>query len=236
MNGRGMRVARGLAAAGIATFVAGFSHAAAGGGAPGGAGLALALAFSAVVCVLLTRRSLSLPLLAVSVVVSQFAFHLLFEVGNGGSMAAGSFASLEHAGHHGGTGGGAQALAASAASVPTSSHLHDSGWMWVAHAVAAVATIALLHRGERMLRHLLTLARTPLQGGLRAARIRFAAAVALVVPVAAREVRARLRAAVRLALESARVHAVDRLAECGIVFARLRHRGPPVPRAAFSSV
>jgi len=234
MNGRGTRVARGLVAAGIATFVAGFSHVAAGGGAPGGVGLALALAFAAVVCVLLTRRALSLPLLAVSVVVSQFAFHLLFEVGNGGGAPLGI--SPEHAGHHVTAGGGAALLAASGTPTAASTHLHDSGWMWVAHAVAALATIALLHRGERMLRHLLFLARTPLRIGLRGARIRLVAVVALLVPAAAREVLERLRDGVRLALEAARVGVVDRLAECGVVFTRLRHRGPPALRAALTSV
>jgi len=235
MNGRAMRVVRGLAAAGIATFVAGFSHAAAGGGAPGGAGLLLAMAFSVVVCVLLTRRSLSLPLLAVSVVASQFAFHLLFEVGNGVVSAGSALVSPDHAGHHGGA-QGAAVLAASATPAVGSTHLHDSGWMWAAHAVAALATILLLHRGERMLRHLLALARTPLRDGLHGARIRLAAAVALLVSAAGREMLARLLGTVRRALEAARSGIVDPLAECGVVFTRLRHRGPPTLRAAFSSV
>ncbi len=236
MNDRGMRVARGLVAAGIATFVAAFSHVAAGGGAPGSAGLALAVAFSAVTCVLLTRRALSLPLLAISVLMSQFAFHLLFEVGSASGMATTASGiggvAAGHTAHHGISG----AMIASTAGSTASTHPHDGGWMWVAHAIAALATIALLHRGERMLRRLLALARTPLAAGVRAARLPIVVAAALLDPGAPRAVLTRQRDVVRLVLERARLGVVDRLAECGVVFTRLRHRGPPVRGAARFSV
>ncbi|MDO9398873.1 MAG: hypothetical protein Q7T71_20195, partial [Herbiconiux sp.] len=149
MSERTTRVTRGLAAAAVATFAAAFSHVAAGGGAPGVTGLALALAFAAVLCVLLTRRTPSLVLLSASVALSQLAFHLLFEVGTG----AGSGLAVSESAHHGHT---VRTLVPDAVA-GSSAHSHDQGWMWVSHAVAAVVTIAVLRRGELTLRRLVAL-------------------------------------------------------------------------------
>ncbi|WP_139256638.1 hypothetical protein [Herbiconiux ginsengi] len=202
MTGRGMRVARGLTAAGVAVFVAAFSHAAAGGGAPGAVGLALALALSAVVCVVLARRRLSLPLLAISVLISQFALHMLFGVGTG----SGSGLVLTQTTHHGHIALAAVTDASTVAAHPG----HDSGWMWLGHALAAAATIALLHRGERTLRDLLLLARARL--GIVWALLR----LAFSEPVPARS-----------QTHASGLPVVDRLRDLGVLLGSRRHRGPP---------
>jgi hypothetical protein len=207
MSGRGVRVARGLTAAGVAVFVAAFSHAAAGGGAPGAVGLALALALSAVVCVVVARRRLSLSALAISVLISQFALHLLFGVGAG----SGSGVVLSQAAHHGHVAMTVATDASTAAAHPG----HDSGLMWVGHAVAAVVTIALLHRGERTLRELLALARA-----------RFGVVWALVRLVFAEPVPARSPS------RAAGLPVVDLLRDLGVLLGSHRHRGPPVVVAA----
>ena len=207
MSSRGVRVARGLTADGVAVFVAAFSHAAAGGGAPGGVGLVVALALSAVVCVVLARRRLSLTALAISVLISQFALHLLFEVGAG----SGSAVLLTETGHHGHV---ALTMAADAGAAPAHQG-HDSGWMWVGHAVAAVFTIALLHRGERTLRDLLALARS------RVAVLWSLVRLAFVEPVPARS-----------QTWAAGLPVVDLLRDLGVLLGRHPHRGPPVAVAA----
>jgi hypothetical protein len=103
MSSRWARVLRGLTAAFFAVFVAGFSHVVGGGVQPGGVGVVLALAFSAVVCVALAGKTLSLLRLSIAVGFSQLAFHLLFSVG-AGSVASGAGAGA-------GAGGGAAGAA-----------------------------------------------------------------------------------------------------------------------------
>lgn len=208
MSSRGVRVARGLVAAGVAVFAAAFSHMASGGGAPGSVGLLLALALSAVVCVVLTRRRLSLAALAISVLISQFALHLLFGVGAGN----GSGLTLTQSGHH----GHITMTVATDASTAGAHAGHDSGLMWVGHALAALVTIALLHRGERTVRRLLALARR-----------RFGAVWALVrialtpVPTPARSLS-----------RADGIRVVDLLRHLDVLLGGLRHRGPPRPVAA----
>ncbi|MFB2598985.1 hypothetical protein ACEXQE_14435 [Herbiconiux sp. P17] len=209
MSSRGVRVARGLTAAGVAVFVAAFSHAAAGGRAPGAVGLALAVALSAVVCVVLARRRLSVTALAISVLISQFALHVLFEVGAG----SGSDVVLTQTTHH----GHITMTVATDASTGAAHPGHDSGWMWVGHAVAAVVTIALLHRGERTLRELLALARERFDVVWTLVRLGFA----VVGSVSTRS----QSLAVGLPV-------VDRLRDLGVLLGSRRHRGPPVAVAA----
>jgi hypothetical protein len=207
MSSRGVRVARGLTAAGVAVFVAAFSHAASGGGAPGGVGLALALALSAVVCVVLARRRLSVTALTISVLISQFALHLLFGVG----AASSSGVLLTQTGHHGHI---ALTTVTDAGAMPAHPG-HDSGWMWMGHAVAAVLTIALLHRGERTLRDLLAVARSRVEVLWTLVRIAF------VEPVPARSQR-----------RPAGLPVVDLLRDPGVLLGSHPRRGPPVAVAA----
>jgi hypothetical protein len=154
MSTRWARFARGWIAALVSTFVAVFSHAVAGGSIPSVAGIALCLSFSAVFCVLLAGKTLSLLRQAVSVAISQFLFHGLFGLladapappaaGHGMSMdvSAGFAASLP--------------AQQAAIAMPTDSR------MWLGHAVAAGVTVLALRHGERAFWGLLNVARLAL--------------------------------------------------------------------------
>ncbi|WP_416447168.1 hypothetical protein AB3K78_07745 [Leucobacter sp. HNU] len=141
---RAARTARGAAGAGLATLLAAASH-----GLAGGTVTAFSVVATAVLalplCVLLGGRIGSLWRLALAVGASQFVYHWSFSglglVGSGSS--AGSAPAPLHAGHL----AAIQSVAPSLrlGSDPTSA---DAA-MWAMHAVAAIATIALLHRGER---------------------------------------------------------------------------------------
>ncbi|MBF4635756.1 hypothetical protein ITJ38_15185 [Agreia pratensis] len=136
MNSRWARVARGFLVAALSVFVAMFSHAVAGGSAPGAVGFGLALTFATLVSIAMAGRRVKLVRMAASVVVSQFAFHLLFSVG------ASTSSQFHQAGHH----GVVSVTTGAASSVPMG---HSDASMWASHAVAAVLTIAFLWRGER---------------------------------------------------------------------------------------
>jgi hypothetical protein len=163
MGTRWARFARGLLAALASTSVAALSHAMAGGGAPSTLSLVIAVSFSALVCVALTGRRLSAARMSAAVALSQFAFHGVF-AGLGGASGHAA-AALEGAGH-----GAHSATSIALAAVPTAQH-HTSGWMWLAHALAALATIVVLRRGEAAF------------WGMRDAALRFLATVFAVAPV-----------------------------------------------------
>lgn len=135
MNPRAIRTLRGLAAGTVATLVAAASHGLGGGGFPGVAGLALALAFSVIVSVALAGRRVTAVRLAASVAISQLAFHLVF------STLGGAGEVISTGGHHG------------TVRVSTAAEAlgHAGPLMWLAHAAAAIVTIAALIRGERAL-------------------------------------------------------------------------------------
>lgn len=129
----------------VATFVALVSHVAGGGQVPAALGVVVPLVLSVFVCVLLTGRRRSLWRLSVSVAVSQLLFHGLFILGTSSSVAV-STGSGPHAGHSVGL----------VMTSPGMSHGGpDGAWMWIAHAVAALVTIAALHRGETVISELL---------------------------------------------------------------------------------
>lgn len=105
------------------------------------------LILSTTVCVLLAGRSLSLPRLSASVLISQVLFHTLFVLGTPVS------GSTKPSGH------GMPGMETVAVTVdPTTPMAMGSadGWMWLAHAIAAVTTIAALYRGERCIAQLVT--------------------------------------------------------------------------------
>lgn len=130
---------RGVSSALIATFIALLSHVAAGGTMPGWIGVVVPLLLSIMVSVLLAGRRLSLPRLALAVVVSQLLFHTLFVLG--------SITPVGAKGHvH-----GLPLLLPEGQSVETV--LPDTG-MWLGHVIAAAATTALLYRGELLLAEL----------------------------------------------------------------------------------
>ncbi|TFC91110.1 hypothetical protein [Cryobacterium sp. TMT3-29-2] len=139
MTSRWARFGRGWLTASVAVFVAALSHLAAGGNAPGWLSVGLALAFAGIASVLLAGKSLSLPRLSVSVGVSQLLLHVLFGLGGASGV------TMTSASHH-----GAVTLAdGSASPLMHSAGVMPGGWMWIAHALAAVVTIAALRRGEK---------------------------------------------------------------------------------------
>ncbi|CAN5390153.1 hypothetical protein BH11ACT5_BH11ACT5_19820 [soil metagenome] len=127
MDSRWARVARGVTAASIATFVAAFSHWISGGVAPSWFGVGVSLVISIMVCTVFTGRTLSVWRLAVSIGLSQFLFHSLFS-GLGTPVIA------EH--HMG-------------AMDATAAHLHAAPTMWLAHAIAALVTVVAFRFGEQ---------------------------------------------------------------------------------------
>ncbi|GAB3120280.1 hypothetical protein [Glaciibacter psychrotolerans] len=142
---RAIRTLRGTVAAAFATFVAVLSHIMGGGEMPGVWGVITPLALSIPLCVLLSGRQLTLWRLAGSVALSQFLFHTLFVLGT--VPAGGTVPDLGPQALHG---HGAHGLAFTLPSGDLSaadSGLADGG-MWVAHALAALLTVAFLHRSE----------------------------------------------------------------------------------------
>ena len=130
MNSRWARVIRGTIAAGVATFVAAFSHTIAGGTAPSWFGVGASFVLSLAACTALSGRTLSWWRLAASVAVSQMLFHALFS-GSGESLAA--------AGHDMGAG--------STMVMPAMNSQDD--WMILAHVIAGIITLLALRFGER---------------------------------------------------------------------------------------
>ncbi|BDV30182.1 hypothetical protein [Microbacterium terricola] len=139
MTIRQLRALRAAAAASVAVVVSAAAHTLAGGGAPPPALLLAVVLLAWPVCVAAVGRRLSLPGLTVAVLASQALFHLSFAL-----VGAGSGAMAAHT-HH-----GAVALSSEPA-VGGGALLPDTG-MTVHHLVAALVTVAALHRGERMLR------------------------------------------------------------------------------------
>ena len=141
---RGVRTARGVLGAVSTTVLAAASHALA-GGAVTLLALIVTAALALPICVALSGRIASLWRLCIAVGVSQFFYHWTF-AGLGASMLSGPGDDGRSA---------ASPLPAHAA------HIFDSfspAWgapqvgadlsMWISHALTALVTIALLHRGE----------------------------------------------------------------------------------------
>lgn len=144
---RQLRTARGVFGAFIATTLAAASHALAGGTIAPASVFATAV-LSLPLCVLLAGRVGSLWRLALGVGASQFVYHWLF-AGFGAASSQGSaltgdgLAVSPHAAH-------LAALSLPAAMLETGGgSAVSSTWMWVAHALAATLTTALMYRGER---------------------------------------------------------------------------------------
>lgn len=134
---------RGFVGASFATFVALASHVWVGGPMPGLLGIAVPWLLSLTVCILLAGRRLSILRLSLSVLASQLLFHALFVLGSitpsaGLAPHVHALAPLSFSGD--------------AVLVP-----EDAG-MWIAHGLASALTIAALHRGELIVRALLSAA------------------------------------------------------------------------------
>lgn len=203
MSTRWARVARGWSTAAFSVFVAALSHTLGGGPGPGVLALVLSLAFAGLISIGLSGRTPSLWRVSVSVLASQLIFHGLFSFGGpGGALAIGSDPAA-----------GAHAHSGVLALVGPGSPAHPAhgSAMWLAHAVAAVLTIAALRHGGAAVRAL-----------LRAARV--------VIRRLADSLAAGRPAAPRTTPTTAVVFAPRDLA---VLLSSRRYRGPPVvPRAA----
>ena len=205
MTTRWARFARGWIAAIVSLFVASCSHALAGGALPATAGLALCLAFSSAVCVLLAGKTLSLTRLIIAVSVSQLLYHGLFSLL--ADAPAGASPLVGASMHHGGD---SIVLRLGSATSALPSMTADAR-MWAGHAVGAVVTIAALGLGERAF-----------WGLVRLARLRISRILDSMLPVEP-SMPARLRHA---------DHAV--VATPGsLAFSIHRYRGPPPLAATF---
>jgi len=131
------RLVRGWIAGSFATGVAALSHGIVDGGAPSPLALVLGLVFAGLLGTLVIGRRPSLPRLTVVVGGAQVAFHVVFSLLTPGTASEGT--------HH----GGATLLE------PAVAHHGTDPWMWAAHAVALVATLAFLRKAELALFRLL---------------------------------------------------------------------------------
>lgn len=138
---RALRVARGSAGAAGATLLAALSHSIAGGDMSWLAIVATTLV-ALPLCTALAGRVGSLWRLTAAVISAQFLFHWSF-AGLGISASASGAALL------GGGPGSAHGAHHLALETFTPSAMGADTLMWLLHAVAAILTIGLLHRGER---------------------------------------------------------------------------------------
>lgn len=191
---------RGFASSTLAIFVALAGHVSGGGQMPGPLGILVPWILSLAVCVVLAGRRLSLIRLALSVGASQFLFHVLFVLG---TVTPSGMTAPAHV--HGGP------LVLPAGGGVTDAVVAD-GSMWAAHLLAALLTIAALHRGERLVHALRGLAGRAVQWLRRRVDI-----ASWFLPVRGP---LRLRGEFRVAAAAASAH-----------LTALRDRAPPVPLA-----
>jgi len=144
VNARQQRTLRGTAAAFIATLVSATAHTRAGGGAGSPLLLAAVVVLASPVAIALVGRRRSAARLALAVATSQVLFHAAFAITFPVAGAAPPPA-ISHA--H-----GPQLTQLASVSVPHHAALIPDAPMLAAHAIAAGVTVALLARGERMLR------------------------------------------------------------------------------------
>lgn len=130
---------RGFVGATLANFVALAGHISGGGSLPSVTGIGVPLVLSIAVCVLLAGKRLSAVRVGISVIVSQFLFHVLFSVGT----PSGSISGESHHGHI----GALQFVPADGVfdAVPA------GGAMWLGHFLAAAITTFVLVHGESIL-------------------------------------------------------------------------------------
>jgi hypothetical protein len=147
---RRLRAARGAAASLTTVLLAGTAHTLAGAGAPSPLLIAVAAVLTAPLAVVLVGRRPSALRTSTAVAAAQVAFHVLFALF--ADPTAVSYTPADGVVGH-----------AAAHAAPAMTLLHASGGghdmrpgspMVLAHLVAAVTTVVLLHRGERVLRAL----------------------------------------------------------------------------------
>lgn len=211
MTDRWARFSRGWLISGFATYAAAFSHVAAGGGHPPAFAIALALAFSGPVCIMLAGRRLAVWRLALAVGLSQLAYHSLFAFFGPATVLPGT--PLHTTGHHN---HGTVTLPTTPATAGTDAVFSDPV-MIATHLGAAIATLGAVLYAERTARAIVAAAR----------------------PVAASCARATVRGLrAALAAEAAPVFNIFRLSperrerlpvpDLAPLIGFLRHRGPPM--------
>ncbi|WP_300264720.1 hypothetical protein [Microbacterium sp.] len=152
MTSRQLRLLRGAAASSIATVTAAVSHTL-GGGAPPHPLLVIALCvFLTPVAAVLVGRTLHLGKLSAAVLLSQTVFHVLFSALGATLTSSGTVTGHHH--HH--------SLPLALNGQTLTAVAPDAG-MLTAHLVAAVATIAMLWRGEQLARTIAQWVRTTLR-------------------------------------------------------------------------
>lgn len=141
------RVGRGIVATSFAIVLAAISHVAAGAETPSLIAILVTVVVALPLSILLSGVRLSVPRLAAIVLASQALFHFSFAlIGASPDTTAGPTAA--HTGHM-------MAALSPLASFTTASS--SDTVMWIAHALAAVATIVVLAFGERAAVALLTI-------------------------------------------------------------------------------
>lgn len=155
---RAARTARGAVGAFAATVLAAASHALA-GGLVTPLGLAATFVLALPLCVALAGSPASLWRLSLGVSASQFIYHWSF-AGLGAASGSSQFLAGAPSGH--------AHHVTPTVFIPTLAEAGGQGWaMWIAHAIAALATIALLATGERAILGLRTLIARLLPATLR---------------------------------------------------------------------
>jgi hypothetical protein len=144
VDARRQRTLRGTAAASVATLVSATAHTLAGGGAGSPLLLAAVVVLASPVAIALVGRRSSVPRLALAATVSQILFHAAFAITFpvAGSQPPPTLSHV-HA---------PQLTQSASVSVAHHAALIPDAPMLAAHAIAAVITVALLARGERMVR------------------------------------------------------------------------------------
>lgn len=132
------RLTRGLLVAVLSTFLAGASHAIAGGGVPLLPAI-LAVVLGTLVCVLLAGHQLTLPRATLGVAASQVLFHSLFSVFSGATVSS----TVVSGGHAHGT---VPQLAVPVALSPAHDQL--GLFMLATHLTAGLLTILAVKYGE----------------------------------------------------------------------------------------
>ncbi|MET1043460.1 MAG: hypothetical protein ABWX59_04980 [Microbacteriaceae bacterium] len=196
---RWARVARGWSAAAAATLLAAVAHGLVDGAFPQLLTLVLATVFGGLVCMLLAGRRVGRLRLGLMVLASQGILHTLFALfGAGAGAVADATASESAAAHH-------QHAGLIALTPAPASGAHPD--MWLLHAVAAVATYALIRYGMVAVAGLIITAGLVVAPLLRAAQ--------LAPQSSARPIRLTVQGAVA-------PRGLDR------VLTAFRRRGPPV--------